>query len=389
MTVSPKRHPELTVSQYDGIVQWCQDAIDENKDFLYDVTLFDQAMHDASVRYQIQPTSLNSLLRNTHVWHVKITTRHVKAALSSSKQNPAVVHDYSHKGKSLWQIAKSLRYPPYLVARNMLEVLTTIPRKGLTDAMRDPVAKLGTTVLLLRPEYIASESSFEGPLQYAAETRLAREVLHVLAMDPMYGPTHDAARHTIGVKYERLLEELLDKIGKAGKKMLVYMYLKREPCFILSSHIIYYEIRSTVLHTGIPYETEEQLRQKGTARTPDVLLSTPCAVKMKDDTDDDWRIICWIDSKVRTCDRAIPIEQHLLFAFFEKCIFYLLITPVTHASFFSSPPIIFIRHCLVMLIHTRILLFPKQNPTFIDLVPVCCSIGLVTHHTRQSQPAMI
>lgn len=56
-----------------------------------------------------------------------------------------------------------------------------------------------------------------------------------------------------------------------------------------------------IMHTGIPYETEEQLRQKGTARTPDVLLSTPCAVKMKDDTDDDWRIICWIDSKVRTC----------------------------------------------------------------------------------------
>lgn len=214
MSEPPKRHPELTVTQYDGIVQWCQDAIDENKDFLYDVKLFDQAMHDASVRYQIQPTSLNSLMRNTHVWHVKITTRHVKAALS--KQNPgSMVHDYIHKGKSLWQIAKSLRYPPYLVARNMLEVLTTIPRKSLTDAMRDPVAKLGNTTVVLRPEYIASESFAGPPRDYDAvdTTRLAREVLHVLAMDPMYGPTHDAARHSIGVEYERLLEELLDKIG--------------------------------------------------------------------------------------------------------------------------------------------------------------------------------
>ena len=63
-------------------------------------------------------------------------------------------------------------------------------------------------------------------------------------------------------------------------------------------------------HAGIPFETEEQLRERGTSKTPDVLLSTPVAVQVKrpagittntqvDADDDGWRIVCWIDSKVR------------------------------------------------------------------------------------------
>ena len=65
-----------------------------------------------------------------------------------------------------------------------------------------------------------------------------------------------------------------------------------------------------ILHrAGIPFETEEQLRERGTSKTPDVLLSTPVAVQVKRpagsttstqtaDDDDGWRIVCWIDSKV-------------------------------------------------------------------------------------------
>ncbi len=74
---------------------------------------------------------------------------------------------------------------------------------------------------------------------------------------------------------------------------------------------------------GIPFETEEQLRMRGTSRTPDVLLSSPVGIKVKkryylktesdlsktetfhdiiigeEDTDlYDWKMVCWIDSKV-------------------------------------------------------------------------------------------
>ena len=62
----------------------------------------------------------------------------------------------------------------------------------------------------------------------------------------------------------------------------------------------------------IPFETETDLRIKGTSRTPDILLSYPIGVKVpiarsdsnaaykrNDDDAFEWRTICWIDSKVR------------------------------------------------------------------------------------------
>jgi hypothetical protein len=52
---------------------------------------------------------------------------------------------------------------------------------------------------------------------------------------------------------------------------------------------------------GISFETEVQLRERGTSRTPDVLLSCPLGVEMarKDGLGSEWKVICWIDSKVR------------------------------------------------------------------------------------------
>ena len=87
-------------------------------------------------------------------------------------------------------------------------------------------------------------------------------------------------------------------------------------------------IVSFFLKKGIPFETEEDLREKGTARTPDILLSIPIAIPMhgstitttnknkyfntktspttihdqdgdnnNNNTDIHWKVICWIDSK--------------------------------------------------------------------------------------------
>ncbi|KAL3927730.1 MAG: hypothetical protein SGBAC_012964 [Bacillariaceae sp.] len=68
--------------------------------------------------------------------------------------------------------------------------------------------------------------------------------------DPLYGPDHDRARHNIGVEYEVALEQKLRKMG-------------------------------------IPFETESQLREKGSARTPDVLLKTPVAFKINSN---EWKV---------------------------------------------------------------------------------------------------
>jgi hypothetical protein len=57
----------------------------------------------------------------------------------------------------------------------------------------------------------------------------------------------------------------------------------------------------------VPFETEEVLRARGTAKTPDILLSCPVNVQVKKllqqsaldsgDHESEWKMICWIDSK--------------------------------------------------------------------------------------------
>ena len=42
------------------------------------------------------------------------------------------------------------------------------------------------------------------------------------------------------------------------------------------------------------------MRELGTARTPDILLTIPLAVEVKnrETKENEWKMICWIDSKV-------------------------------------------------------------------------------------------
>lgn len=51
--------------------------------------------------------------------------------------------------------------------------------------------------------------------------------------------------------------------------------------------------------TGIPFESEANLRARGTSRTPDVLLQTPLAIHLFDSKRGEWiwKLITWIDSK--------------------------------------------------------------------------------------------
>mmetsp|Transcript_10955 Transcript_10955/g.32423 ORF Transcript_10955/g.32423 Transcript_10955/m.32423 type:complete len:211 (-) Transcript_10955:625-1257(-) len=108
-------------------------------------------------------------------------------------------------------------------------------------------------------------------------SRLSLEVIDAIASDPLYGPRHDRDRHSVGLEYEIILEQVL-------------------------------------LSISIPFETEAQLRIKGTARTPDILLSCPVGVKIrkrrshqpslhknqtasKESDEYEWKVVCWIDSK--------------------------------------------------------------------------------------------
>jgi hypothetical protein len=71
--------------------------------------------------------------------------------------------------------------------------------------------------------------------------------------------------------------------------------------------------------TGIPFETEAQLRNRGTSRTPDILLSAPLGIEVpsKNGSKTEWKVICWIDSKVctvvdfqATCSNRAPLRSY-------------------------------------------------------------------------------
>lgn len=99
-------------------------------------------------------------------------------------------------------------------------------------------------------------------------SRLAAEISEAIKKDPLYGPRHERERRIIGVEHEILLEQSLRTMK-------------------------------------ISFETEAQLRIKGTARTPDILLSVPLGVKvpkrLKDGSPNylgyEWKTVWWIDSK--------------------------------------------------------------------------------------------
>ena len=52
---------------------------------------------------------------------------------------------------------------------------------------------------------------------------------------------------------------------------------------------------------GIPFETESDMRAEGHARTPDVKLELPIAVR--------GRVVHWIDSKASFCDPIVHVEK--------------------------------------------------------------------------------
>lgn len=133
-----------------------------------------------------------------------------------------------------------------------------------------------------------------------------------------------------------------------------------------------------------------------------MLLSTPIAIKVSpgrtagtskdsgvdddgNNEDDDWRVVCWIDSKVR----PVILKNTEAYFDFSLMIQYVLLRKL-HAFIPRSYPrstthTLYlcmnhdIRLCLAMLTLTRIQFYPKRNPTYIVLVPDYCCIGSVMH----------
>ena len=153
------------------------------------------------------------------------------------------VEDYV-RGSRILDMARSLNYPPYHVARLIVENVADLRRaagtgstgsstggngsagsastnkKAVTEAMREPQRVLGDPSIV-KPEYRSSEEngssstkSSSSPSPSPPLSRLATEVIEAMRSDPLYGPKQDRERQSVGLEHEEMLEKALEAMGE-------------------------------------------------------------------------------------------------------------------------------------------------------------------------------
>lgn len=147
-----------------------------------------------------------------YLLHIKRLANKVKNSL------PKLVGSYRN-GESIRYIARKVHYPSYLLARCIVEEITLLEKKALTEAMKDPLVKLDS-MNIIKPKYHDSVSE-KSSLPSTITSRLAREVKDAIDSDPMHGPIHDKTRHIVGVEFEVVLECKLKSLGKSFDKLQI------------------------------------------------------------------------------------------------------------------------------------------------------------------------
>eukprot|EP00959_Pyramimonas_sp_CCMP1952_P178879 3739571-Pyramimonas_sp.AAC.1 len=121
----------------------------------------------------------------------------------------------------------------------------------VSRCLKDPRLVL-TLPCKIVPSRVPSEDEDRLRLRISADIELCNYI------DPVFSPYVDGLRNQVGREFEAYLEERLRK-------------------------------------AGIAFRGEEELRAEGQAKTPDIKLDIPIAVRGK--------IVNWIDSKASFCDQ--------------------------------------------------------------------------------------
>eukprot|EP00696_Hemimastix_kukwesjijk_P000849 gnl/Hemi2/11110_TR3826_c0_g1_i1.p1 gnl/Hemi2/11110_TR3826_c0_g1~~gnl/Hemi2/11110_TR3826_c0_g1_i1.p1 ORF type:complete len:259 (-),score=68.49 gnl/Hemi2/11110_TR3826_c0_g1_i1:136-912(-) len=160
-----------------------------------------------------------SILSQAYQWMV-IHTSH------QYKKNIARYATSYNNGKEILEIANTIGFSPYHLARWLLEHLLQKTRQEVSNLVKDP--------------------------SLIADARLRAEVIECIANDQFCSPGVDRAKHNVGLEYEFILYERL-------------------------------------INAKIPFIREQEMRERGYHKTPDVLLEVPIEVR--------GRCVMWIDSK--------------------------------------------------------------------------------------------
>jgi hypothetical protein len=126
----------------------------------------------------------------------------------------AIIQDVLHERKTILDLAKTWNFPPYLLARNIVEATFQFSNRctrstgetkksQLSDAFRD-------TRLLQQHALFPMYQAFIPNACSLIET----QIQDAIDADPMYGLQSDKDRHTIGIEYEVVLEHYLKTMSR-------------------------------------------------------------------------------------------------------------------------------------------------------------------------------
>ncbi|KAK9807801.1 hypothetical protein WJX72_009813 [[Myrmecia] bisecta] len=208
-----------------------------------------------SLRYSVPRETLFSI-------YSQDCQQRVKASSYRVQQSIATYCCRYQSGADILDLAAELDVAPCSLLRQLLLRLPWgLQRERITKVLRDPTCLAN----LVRPE--AGEQA-----QLAAGLdRMQHDVVRCVEADQVCSPASDLIRHTMGVEYEVVLCRKLREVD-------------------------------------IAFWSEDDLRDKGFHKTPDVKLQVPVAVR--------GRIINWIDSKATFGDERT--HRHLIENQFDK-----------------------------------------------------------------------
>ncbi|KAF5842604.1 hypothetical protein DUNSADRAFT_6454 [Dunaliella salina] len=197
-------------------------------------------------------------------------------------------------GEDLLLLSAAINFPCCLLLRRMLESLLRVHKQSISDVLRNPSllptlldvddscagAQLRSLGDAPGPSSQATAGDGSAPLKPTVSAhflaRLQLDVTRSSLADCCYSPYADIAKQATGIEFELLLAE---KLKAAGLDF---------------------------------FWTEDDLRNQGYYKTPDVRLQVPIAVRDKraHPRGDGWRIVTWIDSKATFGDDRTHSKQY-------------------------------------------------------------------------------
>mmetsp|Transcript_13651 Transcript_13651/g.18718 ORF Transcript_13651/g.18718 Transcript_13651/m.18718 type:complete len:285 (-) Transcript_13651:97-951(-) len=177
-------------------------------------------------------------------------TRRVQASIRRvyTETNLAPLEKRFYAGESVAHMCHSVKIPPCVLMRMLLARIMGVGKQVVSKCLKDP-----THVLQLPcDESLSAGDAEELKLRLAADIELCN------ATDEVFSPYVDVLRTNVGREFEA-------------------------------------ELESRLRAASIWFRGEEELREEGQAKTPDVKLDVPIAVRS--------RLVHWIDSKASFCDQ--------------------------------------------------------------------------------------